>query len=231
MPLSRLVNRFCQHAASGIGGGFTLIELLVAISVLGIISVLGWRGLDSIVRTRESLNRELEQARGLQIALAQWQTDCANAVDAAMLDGHPPLVIDSTRMTLARRVQAEGQPGALQLITWRVRDNALMREESPPTRDLSQLDPWWQVAQAASAPPGVRLQKGVRSLGVRVWANDGRGWRSWDSASSALSSRAALMNPDAGSTSTQILWRGVEVSLKLEDRSAPLAKIFMLGAM
>lgn len=210
--------------------GFTLIELLVAISVLGFIAVLGWRGLDSITRSRESLNRELEQARGLQIALAQWQTDCANAVDADALDGHAPLVIEGTRMTFARRVQAEAQPGALQLVTWRVRDHILSREESPPTRDLSQLDPWWQTAQSGSAP-GIRLQQGVRSLVLRVWANDGRGWRSWEPGNSALTSRAALMNPQAGSTSTQIIWRGVEVSLQLEDRPAPLQKIFMLGAM
>ena len=133
-------------------------------------------------------------------------------------------------MTLARRVQAEAQPGALQLVTWRVRDNTLSREESPPTRDLSQLDPWWQTAQNGSVP-GIRLQQGVRSLTLRVWANDGRGWRSWEPGNSALTSRAALMNPQAGSTSTQIIWRGVEVSLQLEDRPAPLQKIFMLGAM
>ncbi len=210
--------------------GFTLIELLVAISVLGFIAVLGWRGLDSIVRSRESLNRELEQARGLQIALAQWQTDCANAVDADTLDGQAPLIIDGTRLTLARRVQAEAQPGALQLVTWRLRDGLLSREESPPTRDLSQLSPWWQIARQGSAP-AIRLQQGVRSLALRVWANDGRGWRSWEAAMSTPTSRAALMNPQAGSTSTQIIWRGIEVSLQLDDRPAPLQKIFMLGAM
>ncbi len=210
--------------------GFTLVELLVAISVLGVIAVLGWRGLDSIARTRESLNRELEQARGLQIALAQWQTDCANAVDADTLDGRQPLVIDGARMTLARRVQAEGQPGALQLVTWRLRGDLLTREESPPSRDLSQLEPWWQVAQAGSAQ-GVRLQRGVSALTLRVWANDGRGWRTWEAGNAGPASRAALMNPQAGRTSTQIIWRGVEVSLQLADRPAPLAKIFMLGAM
>jgi general secretion pathway protein J len=212
------------------GTGFTLIELLVAISVLGFIAVLGWRGLDSITRTREILSRELEQARGLQIALAQWQTDCANVVNADALDGRAPLVIEGARMTLARRVQAEAQPGALQLVTWRVRDGILSREESPPTRDLSALDVWWQTAQSGSVP-GIRLQQGVRSLALRVWTNDGRGWRRWEPGNSTLRSRAALMNPQAGSTSTQILWRGVEVSLQLEDRPAPLQKIFMLGSM
>ncbi|MEN3295328.1 MAG: ral secretion pathway protein, partial [Burkholderiales bacterium] len=36
--------------------GFTLVELLIAISVLAMVAVLGWRGLDSIVRARVALN-------------------------------------------------------------------------------------------------------------------------------------------------------------------------------
>ena len=43
--------------------GFTLIELLVAISVLAIVAVLGWRGLDGIVRARVALTGNLEQTR------------------------------------------------------------------------------------------------------------------------------------------------------------------------
>ena len=61
--------------------GFTLIELLVAISILAIVAVLGWRGLDSIVRSREALTSELEQTRGLQLTFAQLQSDCANTVN------------------------------------------------------------------------------------------------------------------------------------------------------
>src|SRR6476660_7000846 len=51
--------------------GFTLIELLVAISVMAIVAVLGWRGLDSIVRARVALNADLDHTRGLQLAFAQ----------------------------------------------------------------------------------------------------------------------------------------------------------------
>ena len=50
--------------------GFTLIELLVAIGILAMVAVLGWRGLDSIMRSREVLTGQLEQARGMQLALS-----------------------------------------------------------------------------------------------------------------------------------------------------------------
>ena len=58
-----------NHSAAG----FTLIELLVAIGILAMVAVLGWRGLDSIMRSREVLTGQLEQARGMQLAFAQMQ--------------------------------------------------------------------------------------------------------------------------------------------------------------
>lgn len=210
--------------------GLTLIELLIAISVLAFVAVLGWRGLDSITRARSGLNAELEQARGLQLAFAQLQTDCANAADAAALDGQSPLFVDATRVTIARRLQPDGQAGALQLVSWRLRDGVLTREESPPTRDLTQLQQYRQFAQAGGAQ-AVKLQAGVQQMQVRVWADDGRGWRGWEQMTGGLVSRGALMNPQGGTTSMQTVWRGMEVSLQLPGRVAPMSKIFMLGAV
>lgn len=210
--------------------GLTLVELLVAISVMAFVAVLGWRGLDSITRARVSLNEELEQTRGLQLAFAQLQTDCANVVNAAELEGRAPVQMDTTRITLVRRVQAESQPGALQRVTYRLREGVLTREESPPVRDLARLD---QAAQAVPSPSisSVRLQSDVQAMTLRVWADDGRGWRNLNSIDDkAPTSRAALMNPQSGTTSTQLVWSGLEVALRLPGRSASLTKVFMLGS-
>ncbi len=209
--------------------GLTLVELLVAISVLAFIAVLGWRGLDAITRARVALNADLAQTRALQLAFAQWQTDCANAVDAGTLDGRVALQVDAARVTVARRVQPEAQAGALQLVSWRLRDGVLTREESPPTRDLTQLDQAWQFAQAGGAN-ALRLLDGVQSLQLRVWTDDGRGWRSWEQMAASIVSRGALMNPRAGTTAMQTDWRGLEVSLQLAGRPQALTKVFMLGA-
>ncbi len=79
--------------------GLTLVELMVAIAVLGFISMLGWRGSDAITRARLALNQELIQTRGLQLAFAQLQVDCANTVDSNTLAGAAPLLIDASRIT------------------------------------------------------------------------------------------------------------------------------------
>ncbi len=214
--------------------GLTLVELLVAIGVLAFVAVLGWRGLDSITRARTSLNAELEQTRGLQLAFAQLQADCANAVDATLLDGRSPLAVNVDRITIARRIQPDAQPGMLQLVTWRLREGMLTREESPPTRDLTQLDQYWRFAAAGGARP-VALRRGLRAMNLRIWTDDGRGWRSWTQmqaqpAAAPLASRGSLMNPGAGTTAMQTTWSGLEVSLYIEGYASSMSKVFMLGA-
>jgi general secretion pathway protein J len=176
------------------------------------------------------LNDELAQTRGLQLAFAQMQIDCANAVDAGTLGGATPLLIDANRVSLVRRLQPEGQPGALQLVTWRWRDGALTREETPPTRDLNQLNRYWQLAQVGSAA-AVKLQSNVQQMTLRVWTDDGRGWRAWQQMSNPMVSRGSLMSPETGTTAAQTIWRGLEVSLQLPGRTASMTKVFMLGSV
>ena len=194
---SYLMHRNHQH-------GLTLIELLVAIAVLSFIAVMAWQGLDSMTRTRESLNHELEQARSLQLTLAQWQVDCANAADVDLLDGRPPLIIQNDQFVLARRVIMEGQPNFLQMVTWRLNQGVLSREASTPTRDLAQLDTSLRRV-LSSGETAVNLLTGVTTLSFRVWANDGRGWRLWETGNQEMVSHSALANTQKGTTSSQLV--------------------------
>src|SRR5487761_2047831 len=120
--------------------GLTLVELLVAISILGIVAVMGWRGLDSIIRSRTALNSELEQTRGMQLAFAQLQSDCAQLVNSTTLPNRTPLLVAPNKLTLIRNVYADNQPTRLQIISYRVTDGKLTRRESPSTRNLQELD-------------------------------------------------------------------------------------------
>lgn len=62
--------------------GFTLVEVIIAMGILALISVLSWRGLDAISRTRSITAQNSKQMLTLQIALAQWRAD----LDAALPD-------------------------------------------------------------------------------------------------------------------------------------------------
>ena len=205
--------------------GFTLIELLVAISVLGVIAVLGWRGLDSIVRARIALTSDLEQTRGMQLAFAQLQSDCAHLASPYILPGRVPLIAGQDQLTLIRTVFADNQPTFLQVISYRVQSGVLTRRESSATRDLRQLDTLWRSAiNNTDASPAVALQSGVSAMTVRFWVNGGNAW---------FTNLSMLTPPPVvpGSVPSPAQLTGLEVTMQLRGRDTGLLKVFLLGAV
>ena len=55
--------------------GFTLIELLVAISVMALLALMSWRGLDGMARAQAQNRERGDAVLTLQTALAQWGAD------------------------------------------------------------------------------------------------------------------------------------------------------------
>ena len=200
--------------------GLTLVELLVAISVLGFVAVLGWRGLDSIVRARIALTSDLEQTRGMQLAFAQLQSDCAHLASLSVLPNRVPLAVGQGQLTLVRTVFADNQPSRLQVISYRVDDGVLTRRESPATRDLRELDTLWQAAlKDTDTGQSVKLQSDVAAMTMRLWINGG--WRT----------EADAVITTGGSTATPSVPTGLEVTMQLRGHDTGMLKIFLLGAV
>lgn len=55
--------------------GFTLIEVMVAILLMAVVSLIAWRGLDSVTRADSHLQASSEQSDSLLRALNQLQRD------------------------------------------------------------------------------------------------------------------------------------------------------------
>jgi len=200
--------------------GFTLIELLVAIGILAMVAVLGWRGLDGIVRARSSLTEQMEATRGMQLAFAQLQSDCEHAANASILGRRPVLQQNAGRITLVRTVFNDNEPARLQVIAYRLVDKQLLRRESIATRDLTQLDALWQAAITdTDTTPPVVLQGGIESMDVLVWQNGA--WRT-----------QAQSNPPAPvTTASALAATGLQVVLRTRGYAQPLTKSFLLGSI
>jgi general secretion pathway protein J len=208
--------------------GFTLVELLVAVAVLAIVAVLGWRGLDGIVRSRQALTEQMEQTRGIQLAFAQLQSDMEQRVLRKQLRLRESLAADADRMIFVRTVLAEGEPSRLQVVTYRIRDGVLTRRESLPTRDLAQLDTLWAAAVGdTDSAPAVALQSGVDSMAVRGW-RDG-GWQPVQGVQAAQASSGAQGGQGTPSSAGTPELDGLELSLQLHGQTGPLVKTFLMG--
>ncbi len=209
--------------------GFTLIELLVAIGILAIVAVLGWRGLDGIIRARVSLTEQLEQTRDMQLTFAQMQSDCASVAPLTVIgNSRPQLIADGERLRLVRTVFVDDQPSRLEVVVYRLKDGILTRRESPPTRDLKQLDSLWSSTADDSADnsaddlPPVVLQTGVTSMAMRMWLGNGP----WQTNATAPTTTVAAT---PGQTSNPNALRGLEVSLRTESSDAVMIKSFLVG--
>ena len=153
--------------------GFTLLELLVAITVLSVVSVIAWRGLDTLVKTRDRLEPELDGTRAMLVAFGQMERDLTSVVNPAFLGlNASPVnvrVVDGTALIEVERVAAPAPDRAteVQTVYYRVVDGTLVRQATPAL-------PYFQSTRAEQFE-NARLIDNVRSMDVRVWRS-GLGW-------------------------------------------------------
>jgi general secretion pathway protein J len=114
--------------------GFTLIELLIAISLMAVISIMCWRGLDGVLRSRDWLVGQSDDLKGMSSGFAQMEEDLrrswltkqmkltANTIDFATSDSA------NNRIALSLiRDGAQVAPGQVQQVSYRVRDGVFER--------------------------------------------------------------------------------------------------------
>lgn len=165
------------------GRGFTLIELLVACALMAVLALLSWRGLDSIIQTRERLVVASDELRSLTLAFAQMDEDLLKSWPVKLLklnEAQLRVAVSGERndqsLHLIREVNRSGFPTRVQRVSYEVRDGQLARGFSEYGRAQA-------ATQGAGSIGGGTVQSmvwqpilgGVRSLTIRGWV-DARGW-------------------------------------------------------
>lgn len=154
--------------------GFTLVELLVAITVMAVLALLSWRGIDGLVRTQQNVQARMDQVAMLQTGLAQWSVDLEALTEAG---GLPPLEFDSRVLRLVR-VDASLPDKPLRVVGWSRRalpqlrggQGHWVRWQSEPLRDRQALtEAWARVQQWSQSPSAEDLSKEVAVVGLEGW--------------------------------------------------------------
>jgi len=148
-------------------GGFTLVEMLVAVSLLGLLGVISWRGLDQVIALRTRVNEETVDIERVVRTIAQIERDFDMCVADALMVA-PPLVAPlpnainiATDKNRDQRVSLfrirPDSPGA-ETVIYSVRSDELVRSVS--TDD-------------AAATTSVTMLGGVREFRVRLLSSGG----------------------------------------------------------
>lgn len=135
--------------------GFTLIEVLVSLLILSVLSATAWKGMDAISTARQVADGNLRQTLRLQSVITQFEADMGQVMDTQIVDG---MQFDGAHLRLTRR-SGEG----LQVVTWYVQSNRLLRWASPVTTKVGELQRYWLSSyQLQGREPGtLTALKGV----------------------------------------------------------------------
>ena len=155
--------------------GFTLLELLVAITLLAILAVIAWRGLDSMTRTHEALAQRDERIEALKTAYAQFDADCTQLADPNTLS-RSPVEVDANRVLMVRDRRDDGQPPAWQVVLYRIVDGRLERLQTQPITNRGDLrNAMDNLRQGGVGAARYLLATNVDSISARAWIEPG-GW-------------------------------------------------------
>ncbi len=119
--------------------GFTLIEVLVALLIMSLLAMMGWAGMDSMVRTRDISQAATERSLRLATVIAQWEQDLQALQENP---GVPGLAFDGASLRLTRRSER-----GLQLVVWSLREGQWQRWSAPPATTLGELQEAWLRSQ------------------------------------------------------------------------------------
>ncbi|TDV37386.1 general secretion pathway protein J [Paraburkholderia caballeronis] len=208
--------------------GFTLIELLVAIAILAVVAILSWRGLDQIVRGRDTISRAMADERVFAQMFDQMRIDARLAAtdDEA---GVPAISLDGGLLQIVRAFPvAPGAAPRLQVVRYRVSDGRVIRYASPPLANRGQLrgalggdtDGWTSVS----------LMGGVGRISARFFV-PAAGWTSdmADVRAQIQSNVNALKTPQLGNAPLPRSVTGLEVSVGAASLHRPITRVFLVG--
>jgi len=156
-----------RRGLRGYQPGFTLIEVMIAIVILAVLSLIAWRGLDSMGRANTQLQLRTEEAERLMHALQQIERDLAWRTTIEL----PSAVADAASQEKEPAVpEPQRVPG--------VADPVFLLPTGMEVRRLNQTPFLIEFVRAAPAAPG-RWQR------VQWWLQSGTLYRAAGSAVAA----------------------------------------------
>ena len=160
--------------------GFTLIEVLVAITLMALVSIMAWRGLENVSSQQRRLSADADENDAIIRMLGQLERDFAQRAPNALL-AIPTTTPETTLLPQSVLVSTTGQPdssatielirsdaanpGAWQRVVWFQDGNVLRRAAG-------------QSATQYPLPPagrGADILGSVQRFSVRGWV-PGQGW-------------------------------------------------------
>lgn len=79
MRLTQVISPFLRPDKNA-AAGFALIEMVVALAIMALVGLMAWRGMDAMIRGRETIDRRANQDAGYSQLVKQFERDCLESL-------------------------------------------------------------------------------------------------------------------------------------------------------
>jgi len=214
--------------------GFTLIELLIAATLLAVLALLSWRGLDTVLTSRDRIAKASDELRFLTIAFAQLDEDLRKSWPVRLLKLPVPSIAfsvsgeqASTTLELLRESTGPLEPTKIQRVAWRLRGDVLERGFGPLVVSSAAPSARPVGGDTDAAGGGLVWQPvlgGVAGLRMQGWV-PGQGWVMAEALAGQLKAAAAATAAQPGAQSGALPSSGGGVPPGAAPPSAPVAMV------
>jgi len=208
--------------------GFTLIELLVAIAIMAVIAVLSWRGLDQIIRGRQTITNAMEDERVFAQVFDQMRIDARQAASDDE-SGQAAVSISGSVLQIVRQILLPGTAPRLQVVRYRVSEGRVIRYASPPLANVGELRGALRGGEG-DGWTAVPLMGGVGAVSARLYVPK-VGWTTQmkDVQRAITENDNNLKVPQLGNAPLPRSVTGLEVSVGAKSLARPVTRVFLVG--
>jgi general secretion pathway protein J len=121
--------------------GFALIEVLVAMTIMALVGLMAWRGMDALILGREVIDRRANQDAEYVQLVNQFERDCQFILRAEVL-GSNPLSAGAKNIWWIRQLQVDNRD-AWMIVGYGITPAGLQRWTSTPLLRRSEAVALW----------------------------------------------------------------------------------------
>jgi general secretion pathway protein J len=196
--------------------GFTLVEVLVSLVVMAVLSAMAFRGIDAVMRAKDSALASTDRTLKLNTGMSQFEYDVSQIIDSKVLP--QAVMFDGATLRIARRT-----PDGIQLVLWTLQDRRWQRWASGSFIHMSELTDAWMRSQQWTAISGnaVTVLDNVDAFQVYVCnpsslATTGCSWNNVQSTQGA-NAQTPTPNGNTPPPSTTVQPNAIKIQLKIAD--------------
>jgi hypothetical protein len=182
------------------------MEVLVAVSVLSLLGLMAWRGMDAMIRGKEVIDQRSESDSKFLYLAKQFDKDCSEIPNASQI-GFSPIEIRGGELWLLRRMTINGQLNWI-LLVYKADGAGLKRQTILNTLNLLEV-------KAYLTSPSINQNSSQANMGEIYQINE-------------ISHQALELIPQSNEAATY-LSRGIKVQWHAKNFQNPMTRSCLFG--